>query len=125
MREELKQVLPMNKEILEAAWHCAEVGCGIDCKLYRESNCAEIFARAIVDHHEKYRWHDLRKDPYDLPFKGFREYVPCLIVTDGSSVPQYAEWACFEGRGFGFFGFRLDSIIAWREFYLEPFESEE
>lgn len=60
----------MNKEIIEYAELCAS-GSGEDCRAcvlpLRHTSCVELFAKAIIEQHDKYRWHDLRKNPNDLP----------------------------------------------------------
>lgn len=71
----------------------------------------------------KYRWHDLRKNPNDLPKTSGFSFFPCLILMEYSSIPKYAEYEFFEGYGWGFYGIDLKSIIAWRE--IEPLEVEE
>lgn len=68
--------------------------------------------RELIEKEDKYAWHDLRKNPDDLPKDGQR-----IIVTDGKNY--------FSGKECGYtcceVGSRL--VIAWRE--IEPFEGEE
>lgn len=72
---------------------------------------------------DKYRWHDLRENPDDLPeaIEGsyVSEYVLVMIGTPGWNNCEWAyyrhnhkEWSTYE-----------QNIIAWR--YIEPFEEEE
>lgn len=72
---------------------------------------------------DKYRWHDLRKNPDDLPEpiggSYVSEYVFVMIGTPGWNNCEWAyyrhnhkEWSTYE-----------QNIIAWR--YIEPFEEEE
>ena len=72
---------------------------------------------------DKYRWHDLRKNPDDLPEAiggGYEsEYVLVMIGTPGWNNYEWAyykhnhkEWSTYE-----------QNIFAWR--YIEPFEEEE
>ena len=72
---------------------------------------------------DKYRWHDLRKNPDDLPEaiggSYVSEYVFVMIGTPGWNNCEWAyykhnhkEWSTYE-----------QNIIAWR--YVEPFEEEE
>ena len=72
---------------------------------------------------DKYRWHDLRKNPDDLPKaiggSYVSEYVFVMIGTPGWNNCEWAyykhnhkEWSTYE-----------QNIIAWR--YIEPFEEEE
>lgn len=66
---------------------------------------------------EKYRWHDLRKNPNDLPEKAgsvlvkfkqnhFREYSVVYYMSD---------WVLVDGEG--------ECIEKWK--YIEPFEEGE
>ena len=72
---------------------------------------------------DKYRWHDLRENPDDLPEaiggSYVSEYVFVMIGTPGWNNCEWAyykhnhkEWSTYE-----------QNIIAWR--YIEPFEEEE
>lgn len=73
---------------------------------------------------DKYRWHDLRKDPYDLPKycdtylvyrpKGYEKYSFCYCGADGTWYDNYR----YDNTG----RLQLNDVIAWRE--IEPFESE-
>lgn len=71
---------------------------------------------------DKYRWHDLRKNPNDLPKadgNSESEYVLVMIGT-----PEWNSW----GQAYYHHGKRLWStyeqdVFAWR--YIEPFEEEE
>ena len=72
---------------------------------------------------DKYRWHDLRKNPDDLP-EGFEggyesEYVLAMIGT-----PEWNSWE----QAYYHHGKRLwttyeQNVFAWR--YIEPFKEEE
>ena len=61
---------------------------------------------------DKYRWHDLRKDPNDLP-KGYIE-VCSQEIWGGKeyTMCSYGSWY-----------WQNHNIIAWRE--IEPFEEDE
>ena len=71
---------------------------------------------------DKYRWHDLRKNPDDLPEAdeyGCSEYVLVMIGT-----PEWNRWE----QAYYHHGKRLwttyeQNVFAWR--YVEPFEEEE
>ena len=66
---------------------------------------------------DKYRWHDLRKDPDDLP--PIDERVELIFNVNNKNINQFGllntnkEWAV---NGF----ITQLSVIAWR--YIEPFE---
>lgn len=63
---------------------------------------------------EKYRWHDLRKDPEDLPAKP----KSVLVKTRNFTQPFSA---CWDGTMFVEFGL-VCGVEAWRE--IEPFGEE-
>ena len=108
----------MKKEILEAA------GCCVQCNapLYDCRDCGAgdplKFAKAIVDHHDKYGWRDLRKYPNDLPKTKLR----CLCKMDNGEYvmadyyPTANQWYTDIDDHY-YYGV---DVIAWRE--IEPFE---
>ena len=73
---------------------------------------------------EKYRWHDLRDNPDDLPrqYGKTRFSVDVLIATETDK--------CFSAIGYidlvnrvwrsGTYGYERSGVIAWK--YIEPFE---
>ena len=72
---------------------------------------------------DKYRWHDLRKNPDDLP-EGFEggyesEYVLVMIGT-----PEWnsCEWAYYSHNAKMWSIYEQD-VFAWR--YIEPFKERE
>ena len=71
---------------------------------------------------DKYRWHDLRKNPYDLPEAiggGYEsEYVLVMIGT-----PEWNSWeqACYH-HGKRLWSTYEQNVFAWR--YIEPFKEE-
>lgn len=83
---------------------------------------------------DKYKWHDLRKNPDDLPVKA--EYVE-VITDEHDDIPlsiQYDDAIMQFGERRILLGYvdsvfiewdaeRRGKIIAWR--YIEPFEEEE
>lgn len=76
----------------------------------------------LIDKQEKYRWHDLRKDPNDLP----NESLGCLVCMskNGYSPHWFASYnkerECWlDGIDWGR---KLDKVIAWK--YIEHFEDE-
>ena len=93
--------------------------------LYRPlGNSLKAWHMAIkaLEKADKYRWHDLMKNPDDLPEDngyGKSEYVLVMIGTPEWYSCEWAyyrhnhkEWSTYE-----------QNIIAWR--YIEPFEEEE
>ena len=72
---------------------------------------------------DKYRWHDLRKNPDDLPEAigdGYEsEYV---LVMTGTPEWYSCEWAYYKHNHKEWSTYE-QNIIAWR--YIEPFEEEE
>ena len=92
-----------------------EMGCGFG------QNMDDV--KKALEKADKYRWHDLRKKPDDLPEaiggSYVSEYVFVMIGTPGWNNCEWAyykhnhkEWSTYE-----------QNIIAWR--YVEPFEEEE
>ena len=93
--------------------------------LYRPlGNSLKAWHMAIkaLEKADKYKWHDLRKNPDDLPEaiggSYVSEYVFVMIGTPGWNNCEWAyykhnhkEWSTYE-----------QNIIAWR--YIEPFEEE-
>ena len=73
---------------------------------------------------DKYRWHDLRKNPDDLPEAdeyGCSEYVLIMIGT-----PEWDnhEWAYYNYNTKGWSTpFYEQNVFAWR--YIEPFKEEQ
>lgn len=72
---------------------------------------------------DKYRWHDLRKNPDDLPEAigdGYEsEYV--LVMT---GTPEWNSWEqAYYSHGKRLWSTYEQNVFAWR--YIEPFEEEE
>ena len=69
---------------------------------------------------EKYRWHDLRKDPEDLPRTGVRLSASMPIIFEDLEGDQYL--GCFYKYGWfaDFCDDRVVNVIAWRE--IGPFD---
>lgn len=71
---------------------------------------------------DKYRWHDLRKNPDDLPEAdkyGCSEYVLVMIGT-----PEWNSWEqAYYHHGKRLWSTYEQNVFAWR--YIEPFEGEE
>ena len=71
---------------------------------------------------DKYKWHDLRKNPDDLPEDngyGKSEYVLVMIGT-----PEWysCEWAYYSHNA-KMWSIYEQNVFAWR--YIEPFKEEE
>ena len=73
---------------------------------------------------DKYRWHDLRKNPDDLPEAdeyGCSEYV---LVMTGTPEWDNHEWAYYNhNTRVWSTPFCEQNVFAWR--YIEPFKGEE
>lgn len=82
---------------------------------------ADLMAIEALEKCEKYKWHDLRKDPSDLP-KG-----PCEVFvqrkTAGGVSFEYSEYESFEGYGYLFAFVPQDEVLKWR--YADAVEEEE
>ena len=94
--------------------------------LYRPlGNSLKAWHMAIkaLEKADKYRWHDLRKNPDDLP-EGFEcgyesEYVLVMIGT-----PEWNSWEqAYYHHGKRLWSTYEQNVFAWR--YVEPFEEEE
>ena len=94
----------------------------IDTESFFPRKVREICLKAL-EKADKYRWHDLRKNPNDLPEaiggSYVSEYVLVMIGTPGWNNCEWAyykhnhkEWSTYE-----------QNIYAWR--YIELFEEEE
>ena len=70
---------------------------------------------------DKYRWHDLRKNPDDLPEadgNSESEYVLVMIGT-----PEWNSWEqAYYSHGKRLWSTYEQNVFAWR--YIEPFEEE-
>lgn len=78
---------------------------------------------------EKYRWHDLRKDPNDLP-EG-KDYYSSFVIVATESCTDFCTIARMDfpmnewieiGTGDDIVG-ECGKVIAWR--YIEPFNNDE
>ena len=95
--------------------------------LYRPlGNSLKAWHMAIkaLEKADKYKWHDLRKNPDDLPEDngyGCSEYVLVMIGT-----PEWdnREWAYYNYNTKGWSTPLYEqNVFAWR--YIEPFKEEE
>ena len=83
----------------------------------KEDAC--ILAVEALEKADKYRWHDLRKNPDDLPEDngyGCSEYV--LVMT---GTPEWNSWEqAYYHHGKRLWSTYEQNVFAWR--YIEPFE---
>ena len=93
--------------------------------LYRPlGNSLKAWHMAIkaLEKADKYRWHDLRKNPDDLPEadgNSESEYVLAMIGT-----PEWNSWEqAYYHHGKRMWSTYEQNVFAWR--YIEPFEEEE
>lgn len=96
------------------------LGCAIDAieKALEKQAITEIT-------NDKYRWHDLRKNPNDLP-KIDDMVLVCFEWKGKFSGDIYTDYVTSYHNGILFDGFQIDGlykVIAWRE--IEPFEVAE
>ena len=86
--------------------------------------CMAIYvAIEALEKADKYRWHDLRKNPDDLPEAigdGYEsEYV--LVMT---GTPEWNSWEqAYYHHGKRLWSTYEQDVFAWR--YIEPFKEEE
>lgn len=76
------------------------------------ANACDV-AITSLENEDKYRWHDLRKNPDDLPEEGHEVLILVNNACFLSRRSDYNYWSCL-GRV---------KVKAWRE--IEPFEVEE
>lgn len=71
---------------------------------------------------DKYRWHDLRKNPDDLPEAyGNSESEYVLVMT---GTPEWNSWEqAYYHHGKRLWSTYEQNVFAWR--YIEPFKEEE
>lgn len=72
-------------------------------------------AREELERSEKYRWHDLRKDPNDLPEHDLDDCVVAVNSNGFIRLNIRSEWYVKNYM-------KERNVIAWR--YIEPFEEE-
>lgn len=78
---------------------------------------AMYYATYLYEKAEKYRWHDLRKNPDDLPEIG--RLVTCFCAGNqyqAMTIDKNKHWNTCIAL------FMTSFVIAWRE--IEPFEEE-
>lgn len=90
----------------------------IDTKSFFPRKVREVCLKALKKA-DKYRWHDLRKNPDDLPEDngyGESEYVLVMIGT-----PEWNSWEqAYYHHGKRLWSTYEQNVFAWR--YIEPFE---
>ena len=122
---------------------CSDMNLQCDCK--RKCNtdgrdCYIKFAIKALEKADKYRWHDLRKNPKDLPRNLDKSVMYTCVHENHLYDPEYpAYYFNIEREEFGFWrnvfddatlGFCVfdtlsdlgyERVIAWRE--IEPFKA--
>ena len=95
----------------------------MECRTGTISEEAIKMAIEALKKADKYRWHDLRKNPDDLPEAdeyGCSEYVLIMI---GTPERDNHEWAYYNYNTKGWSTpFYEQNVFAWR--YIEPFKEE-
>lgn len=71
---------------------------------------------------DKYRWHDLRKNPDDLPEADGNSESEYVLVMIGTPEWYSCEWAYYSHNA-KMWSIYEQNVFAWR--YIEPFEEEE
>ena len=71
---------------------------------------------------DKYRWHDLSKNPDDLPEADGNSESDYVLVMTGT--PEWNSWEqAYYHHGKRLWSTYEQNVFAWR--YIEPFEEEE
>ena len=71
---------------------------------------------------DKYRWHDLRKNPDDLPEAIGGDESEYVLVMIGTPEWYSCEWAYYSHNA-KMWSIYEQNVFAWR--YIEPFKEEE
>ena len=71
---------------------------------------------------DKYRWHDLRKNPNDLPEADGNSESEYVLVMIGTPEWNSCEWAYYSHNAKMWSIYEQD-VFAWR--YIEPFKERE
>ena len=71
---------------------------------------------------DKYRWHDLRNNPDDLPEADEYGKSKYVLVRLGTPAWYSCEWAYYNHNA-KVWSLYEQNVFAWR--YIEPFEEEE
>ena len=86
---------------------------------YYEANEMAVEALEKAD---KYRWHDLSKNPDDLPEADGNSESDYVLVMIGT--PEWNSWEqAYYHHGKRLWSTYEQNVFAWR--YIEPFEEEE
>ena len=116
-----EEAIKMFKDIIMAEIDRIPSHCGVD----RIDEILELNKIVIdaLEKADKYRWHDLRKNPDDLPEaiggSYVSEYVLVMIGT-----PEWNSWEqAYYHHGKKLWSTYEQNVFAWR--YIEPFEEEE
>lgn len=128
--EEIRFAIEYLNEIMPEWDYEANIYCAEACYGLGKLICAEpegyVFKTAIeaLEKAEKYHWHDLRKDPNDLPpdyytveicIKGFEGYAAGISLAMHNTKSKI--WGTESWQ------YKDCEVIAWR--YREPFEVKE
>ena len=82
----------------------------------------KIVSKALKEA-DKYRWHDLRKNPDDLPEADEYGCSGYVLVMIGTPEQDNHEWAYYNHNTRGWSTpFYEQNVFAWR--YIEPFKGE-
>lgn len=81
-----------------------------------------ILAVEALEKADKYRWHDLRKNPDDLPEADEYGRSEFVFVMTGTPEWYSCEWAYYH-HDKKLWSIYEQDVFAWR--YIEPFKEEE
>ena len=91
-----------------------EIGCGFG------QNMDDV--KKALEKADKYRWHDLRKNPDDLPEADGNSESDYVLVMIGT--PEWNSWEqAYYKHDKKLWSTYDQNVFAWR--YIEPFEEEE
>ena len=107
-----------NEEAIKA------IKCNYPPENYTRLRGALDMAIEALEKADKYRWHDLRKNPDDLPEADEYGCSECVLAVTGTPEWGDYEWAYYNHNTMMWSTpFCVQNVCAWR--YVEPFEGGE
>ena len=89
---------------------------------YSDTGKAIDAAIKALEKADKYKWHDLRKNPDDLPEADEYGKSKYVLVMLGTPAWYSCEWAYYNHNA-KVWSLYEQNVFAWR--YIEPFKEEE
>ena len=93
----------------------------VECRTGTISEEAIKMAIEALEKADKYRWHDLRKNPDDLPEADGNSESEYVLAMIGTPEWNSCEWAYYH-HDKKLWSIYEQNVFAWR--YIEPFKEE-